>query len=323
MWFGTQKLLNKSKEKTVNTYLKLFDAVVRPVALYACECWGDHYSKNRNFQKIEKLHLSISKNILGVSKTTNSMKVLAELGQFPLRVSIETQMFKYFQRFPFHEDSRYVYKAFIEETKTRNIDKKGWMTYMSNILDRYGLPNLMINLLDITKGKIRKEDYCKKHKFFQKRVKDNYIQENFLSYLNKNEDTDNFFKIKQIYEKEKYLSLHNLENRKAISKLRTSSHKLGNVLAKWYKNNKNIQICKYCNSSDIEDENHFFFECKRYETIRNDTFQIIKETENINLKTREKTEKLRALFAQGSLKSLNIIGAFIKKAFEIRECNES
>ena len=57
------------------------------------------------------------KQILGVKRTTNSMKVLAELGRIPFKIDIETTMFKYFERYPFIQKERLLYKAFQEEIK--------------------------------------------------------------------------------------------------------------------------------------------------------------------------------------------------------------
>jgi len=56
-------MLNKSKSKTVKTYLKLVDTIVKPVALYSCEAWGDYKNKNNLKTKIEKLQISICKQI--------------------------------------------------------------------------------------------------------------------------------------------------------------------------------------------------------------------------------------------------------------------
>ena len=45
--------------------------------------------------------MSVCKQMLGVKKFTNNIKVLSKLERIPLKVDIETKMFKYFQRFPF------------------------------------------------------------------------------------------------------------------------------------------------------------------------------------------------------------------------------
>ena len=65
--------------------------------------------------KKEKFYLSLCKQILGVKNNTSSSKVLGELGQFPLRITIETQLFKYLQRIPFVKEDCYLRKAFNEE----------------------------------------------------------------------------------------------------------------------------------------------------------------------------------------------------------------
>ena len=45
------------------------------------------------------------KQILGVKKFTNNIKVLSGLGRRTPKINIETKMFKYFQRFPSTETS--------------------------------------------------------------------------------------------------------------------------------------------------------------------------------------------------------------------------
>ena len=50
--------------------------------------------------------------MLGVENNTISSKVLGELGRFPFRITIETQLFKYLQRIPFVKEDCYLRKAF-------------------------------------------------------------------------------------------------------------------------------------------------------------------------------------------------------------------
>ena len=40
-----QKMLSKSNEKTIGTYFKLVDSLVKPVIPYACECWCQSMKK--------------------------------------------------------------------------------------------------------------------------------------------------------------------------------------------------------------------------------------------------------------------------------------
>ena len=58
-------------------------------------------------------------------------------------------------------------------------------------------------------------------------------------------------------EKERYLGLGNIEITNVLSKLNLSSLKLVNVTGKWYKTKKEERICKFCDSTEVEDETHF------------------------------------------------------------------
>ena len=51
---------------------------------------GGATPKTNNLSKIEKFHLSLCKQILGVENNTGSSKVVGELGRFPFRTTIET-----------------------------------------------------------------------------------------------------------------------------------------------------------------------------------------------------------------------------------------
>ena len=49
------------KEKTIDFYLKLVDSLVKPIILYACECWGDSLKKDCFTNKIEKFYENFSR----------------------------------------------------------------------------------------------------------------------------------------------------------------------------------------------------------------------------------------------------------------------
>ena len=57
VWFSIQKMLHKSKEKTIDVYLKLIDSLAKPVILYACECWGDSLKKDCFTNKTESIYV--------------------------------------------------------------------------------------------------------------------------------------------------------------------------------------------------------------------------------------------------------------------------
>ena len=66
--------------------------------------------------------------------------MLGELGRFPLRICIETQLFKHLKRIPFLKED-YLRWAFNEELANK---ESGCMTKM-----RHGMSNLILNIFKV------------------------------------------------------------------------------------------------------------------------------------------------------------------------------
>ena len=80
-----------------------------------------------------------------------------------------------------------------------------------------------------------------------------------------------------------------------------------------------MKICKNCEKTDIENEIHIIFSCNNYDNILSKAFNDINKVDNIKLQIKNKVEKLKLFFAEGSLKSLNIFGQFLMRDYvEIR-----
>ena len=223
-------------------------------------------------------------------------------------------MFKYLQRFPFIDEKRYLSQAINEEIELKD---QSWTKNLNQILNAYGLSNLFKNIFQVTQGTIDKKDYKKKHKFFEKRAKDIYIQENFHTYLAQRNDLFNQYS--KEYKIEKYLKLKSYKHRNAITKLKLSSNNLANNTNKWYKPLANKSICRFCTMGSIENAEHVTFECHKYSNIRTKAFNDIKIFDHIDLNGSDRKRNLHLLFMKGSLKSLNTFGQFINGVFETRE----
>ena len=74
-----ESYLRKHKHMPVNVIFDLFDTLIKPILLYACEVWGINMGND-----IEQLHLSFMKTVLGVKPSTNTCLIYTETGRFPL-----------------------------------------------------------------------------------------------------------------------------------------------------------------------------------------------------------------------------------------------
>ena len=143
------------------------------------------------------------------------------------------------------------------------------------------MSNLILNIFKGLNGEIDNKEYKNKHKFFQKRAKDCSIQT--LLYTYKNENNNFFSQTKELFEKEKYLKLPNVNHRNAITKIRLSFHNFAINSTKWYNHQEEIKIFKNCKKKEIGDEIYIIFSCNKYDNIRRKAFNDINEVNNIKL----------------------------------------
>ena len=127
-------------------------------------------------------------------------------------------------------------------------------------------------------GEKDKREYKNKHKFFQKRAKECFIQT--LLYTFQNETNKVFSQTKELLKKERHLNLHNFSNRNAITKIRSSSHNFTINTTKWYNLQEDMKICKNCETKERENEIQIIFSCNKYDNIRRKAFN---EGDNIKL----------------------------------------
>ena len=114
--------------------------------------------------------------------------------------------------------------------------------------------------------------------------------------------------------------INNFEHRRAITKIRTSSHKLEIETGRWNNVSQNLRICENCTLNEVEDENHFLFECPMHVTARIGLVNKIKTKINVDiLQSPSHEEKLKEIFLSEDLAILNAFGKFAKNSFEKRE----
>ena len=128
---------------------------------------------------------------------------------------------------------------------------------------------------------IDKQEYKSKHKFFQKRGKDCCIRTLFYTY--KNEKNNFFSQTKELFKKERYINLHNFNNKNAIAKIRFSSHNFAINTTEWYNLQEDMKITKNYEKKEIQNEIHIIFSCNKYDKIQRKAFNDINEVDSMKL----------------------------------------
>ena len=321
-WFSIRYYLSSSTQKTIKTYLTLFDTQVKPIILYACEAWSESIKGNIDDitlftkNKLEKFQIKNFKGLLGVSRTTSNISLLLELGRYPITSNMHYQTIKYFGRLSSIKDDRLLHEAYNWEKEKMQAGEKGFISYIVNILNKIGMANIWIEQFEYEKNRLLNKPVINKN--ILKRVHDIAAQ-NILANIQHNNKLHFLNSLKEDYNMENYLKVNDYENRKAISKLRTSSHHLRIETGRWTNVAREHRICIQCRQNTVEDEYHFLFDCSRHISERNISFEKIKNKTNIDLfDTPQRTENLQLLFKSNSICSLNILGKFIRNSFSNR-----
>ena len=120
--------LRKHKHMPVNVKFDLFDTLIKPILLYACEVWGITMDND-----IEQLHLSFMKTVLGVKPSTNTCLIYTETGRFPLYVS--KQIIKYWLKLACTSEHRFIVIAYHENPSE-------WSLFVKKLLYENGFEDV-------------------------------------------------------------------------------------------------------------------------------------------------------------------------------------
>ena len=192
-----------------------------------------------------------------------------------------------------------------------------FIKYIANKLDKMGMTNIWTEQVNEEKDCLKDSKFLSEIKTRMADISSQSILEHLntesrkLTFLSQNKKTHHF---------ELYLHINNFQHRRAITKIRTSSHKLEIETGRWNNTNKNERICKNCALNEIEDEIHFIFECRMHVAERNELFKILKTEFNLDLsKYTTHEEKMNQIFCSDDLAMLNAFGKFVQNGLNKRE----
>ena len=206
--------------------------------------WGVYAKpdfKTWDGSQIEKAHLQFCKRYLEIKNKASSTACRAELGRFPLNITVNQKRLKYILYIQSKDEESLVKQAFLMSFDLRCNGKNSFHSHLMNMSEYLKLPDFNPDLLDIA--------YCKKLC--------NFNETGLYLILAKHPSTfsklEFYRSFKTDHTSSSYLNLtRGTTGKRALVKLRISNHKLmieiGNV---------------------IKDEVHFLFQRPSYSMIRN------------------------------------------------------
>ena len=264
--FKLQSLLANSNIMP-STCLRLFDQLIKPIAVYGPELWGIDGIKLKNISQFyksiesfasEKNNLAYSRFILAVHKKSQNTAVRGELARFPLGLDIITSVLAYYKRF----EKGSVSSLLTESYELSSNITKSWVNKSSEL--KLFLGEYLNNITDTSSRKYLHNSLQKKYEeHWEEKIQTEPKMRTYVTFKNK-------------FMYENYLDSLNFNHRRSFTRLRISAHNLPIERGRYTspKTPEEKRICPHC-PSHIGNEIHFITECSHFETERNTMYCTI------------------------------------------------
>ena len=241
----------------IDIRLELFDRLVTPVMLYACEVWGP-----TKMDVLEKLHLKFLKYTLKVKMSTCSNMVYGELGRYPLRIEVNKRVIGYWGSLLKGKETKFSRTMYdcLFNLSVAGVYTAPWISHVRQVLDECGLSYMWL------------EQSCENVNWtkaiVEQRLKDQFLQ-NWHSELNGMSSCDFYCQIKDSIMLEKYLLCPSAQSRQALCNLRLSNNRIPKIVGRYKGIERSKRFCHLCVGDYIGDEFHVIFECTNKDIVFN------------------------------------------------------
>ena len=243
------------KNIPIDCQIDMFEKTIEPILLYGAEIWGAE-----NTTIIEKYHLKVMKQILGVRPNTPTYMVLGETGKLPLRATIDKRIFKFWYRLVTGKKEKLSYQIY----KVMTLDKicsgisYKWLDCVEKILNDSGNAYIWA----------RQNLSLAESKLVVKTLQDQQIQ-NLYSNRDSSAKARNYLHLKNKWEIEFYLKHLDYRATRQILRFRTSNHKLPIEIGRYAqpKIPAHLRYCPFCVNL-VGDAFHYVLECNHFNQSR-------------------------------------------------------
>ena len=280
----------------------LFDSLVRPVLTYGCAVWG---TRSNGREQVDKIHLWYLRALLGIKATSSNVITLGECGSIPPSVTIQANCIIYLKRIQSLSETSMLKQTLNEMKKLHNLGFNTWYGRVCELARQNGID--IEGMPDKNEIKI---------------AVSNTFKGQWYSNLNNvvlNPILRTYKYLKTEFRMEPHLKLvTDHRYRKAITKLRASSHILEIERGRYTRPKTPLEnrLCHTCNI--IEDEIHFLVGCRLYADEREKLFVEIlnsfQEFQNM-----DDFGKFVFMLSYPDPKLLTIVGKFIHNCFQLRD----
>ena len=339
-WFSISNVLYKDKRMPVSRAFQLFDSLVSPVALYACEFWFPNVLPKKSFGdktnllsvfdsfKAETINQLLCKLLLSVHKKASKLAVLGELGRYPLALRAMAHCLNYRQCLARKPRTSIVGLAMAEMSAMVDTGMDCWLSRVDKMRVLLDLPRITYGGNSGRKtSRIleRKFDVFWRGQVLATRPGPDGLQHNKL-------ETYSGFKCH--FGLEPYISLvRNRSQRCQLSRLRISAHQLGIEIMRYKRPPvpHDQRYCAYCpagsdGSRAVDTEVHCLTGCTLGDNVRQELYNIVGSSNSVFC-TMSNNDKFKILVCPTNPVDCKAVNRYLQSQFNLRdsidagECN--
>lgn len=238
--------------------LKLFDHTILPILTYSSEIWG-----YENSAILEKVHCEFLRYITKLRKSTPLYMLLAELGRYPVEITIKTRMIGFWNKIVTGSQNKLSSKIYQLMLHIPNFDSK-WINCIKNIFEQTGRIDIWNNQDTLQ---------CKSVRHIIKRILLDQHYQKWNASLQQSSKGRNYSIIKESIQLEKYFLQLSKPQYIQLLKFRTGNHYLPVEVGRWERIDHSQRKCFLCDKNDIGDEMHYLLICPIFELQRSKYIQ--------------------------------------------------
>ena len=286
------------------TVFHIFDHTILPILNYGADIWG-----GKEWIELEKLHLSVCKYIFGVSHSTPTDGIYAELSRHPLQISRKIAIVKYLKRLTELSDDRLAETAFRQLSLDDNNNHYNWVSMANSILNEFSLD--ITDSEDKLKTKVRS-------------IYNKTLVKSLTNCMNQRKKLRTYAKFKTEIKFENYLdTVNDFKIRRKLTQFCLGVLDLEIERGRYGRKPLPIEerLCKLCldiKIQAVEDEIHFLLHCPYYTKQTERLFEKLTQM-HYDLHLLEDSDKFIWLLSQENNNCVHWLSNFIFSATKIRK----
>jgi len=280
-----------------NVYSKLYHTGVTPILDYCSGVWGCN-----KFEKIDSVQNKAIRLYLGVHSFAPNLAIQGDMGWVSSRIRRKVEMVRYWNVLANMNESRIPKKILLWEMQKRGLN---WATEIRNVLSDFGKEGNFYNVQTVDLEEF-KNFLCVRDKVtWKNNVNDVPKLRSYVLFKNEMQLDPYIYKV------------INRGHRSVLAQFRCGILPLKIETGRFTNIPVEFRLCLFCEGNNVEDENHFMFDCDLYKNIRENFLVKISHLYPL-FNSYSFGEKCKILMDENHVKDT---AAFLYQIFNIRKNN--